>query len=484
MYQHQQAAYPYLWIASSEEDRIIRENRRIIPPEINFFRWDVADGFQRFVNADGNGTWIWKGGNEEVRTPPDALRACKSIPQDSIVFMFDFHFWLQDPEVQRCALNIKEYLKANRIMVAFLSYGKEIPAAVRDSIKVMEFAMPTEDELCALLEKTAHTKDEDGDVPGMPEKPMAIVEALRGLTLEGAENALALSLVQKGGFDYRIILNAKAAQFESTGYLKYTEYTETFSDLFGYEVPKELIPDCVMSDEGSSVIVFGVPGTGKSHFSKALGNETQKPVLDLNIGGLRGGIIGETERNTADAFRRIYAFNKPIVFIDEVEKALAGMGEGGKSDGGVGDRIGQELLKHMEDRLGEAYYSMTCNDLEPILSWSGGALASRADAIFFLDMPTKEECKGIARIWSEKKNVDIPGNFDFEGWTGRDIKKLARIMKMKDICADKAKEFVVPTAQMQGARLAELQKKAQNVCLSASKVEKVSPSIRKIKVAK
>jgi len=477
------AAYPYLWvsISSSEEDRIVRENRRMIPPEVNFMRWDIADGMRAFVNPNGEeGTWIWKPFNSELQNPIEALQALQSAPDDSIIFMHDFHEFFQDVMVQRTALNLKDHLKASGKMVVFLSHGDSIPLGVRDSIKMLEFDMPGESELEALLVTIC-----DNTGVTMPENSIAIVDAMRGLTLEGAENALALSLVEKEGIiDYRVVLEAKASQLESTGYLKYTEYSETFDDLYGLDVAKDLVPDCIRSHEGSSVILFGMPGGGKSHFSKALGNETKKPVLDLNIGGLRGGIIGETENNTLDAFRRIYAFNRPIVFIDEVEKAISGMGEGGKSDGGVADRIGQELLKNMEDRLGEAYFSMTCNDIEPILTWSNGALASRTDAIFFLDMPTKDECKGIARIWSEKKNVDIPGNFNFEGWTGRDIKKLARIMKMKGVCADKAKEFVVPTAQMMGSKLDILRKKAQNVCLMASKVDKVGPSIRKIKVTK
>jgi SpoVK/Ycf46/Vps4 family AAA+-type ATPase len=161
------------------------------------------------------------------------------------------------------------------------------------------------------------------------------------------------------------------------------------------------------------------------------------------------------------------------------------MGQGGKSDGGVGDRIGQEFLKYWEDReVPGSYWVATANGLDNLLHWSGGALINRFDAVFFLDMPTKAECMGIAKIWSEKLDVDIPKKFDFEGWTGRDIKKLANTMSMMGVCADKAAKFVIPTAQALGPRLGEIKKKAANVCIPASASEIVPQGVRKIKIAK
>jgi len=481
MYQHAKAGYPYLWINSSEDDRIIREQRKKIPPEVSFMRWDIVEGMRGFVNPNGDATqWVWKPFNGDLQNPVEALQAIQGAPEDAIIFMHDFHEFFQDVTVQRCALNLKDHLKATSKMIVFLSHGTAIPAAMRDAVKILNFDMPKEAELYALLEKMCS----DTGV-AMPENPDTIVDAMRGLTLEGAENALALSMVSKEGkVDYRVVLDTKAAMLEATGYLQYEEYLETFEDLFGLDVLKEDVPPCVVSGEGTGIIITGVPGGGKSHFFKALGNETQKPTLSLNIGGLRGGIIGESEHNTMDAFKRISAFNGPIVFVDEIEKAISGMGEGGKSDGGVGDRIGLELLRYLEDHQGESYWGATCNDLEPILQWSSGALASRFDNIYFLDMPSQRECEGIARIWSEKKNVDIPAKFDFEGWTGRDIKKLARMMKMLNCDAEKASRSVIPTAQLMGGRLDEIRKKFQKVCLSASRVDTVAPGVRKIKVAK
>jgi len=79
--------------------------------------------------------------------------------------------------------------------------------------------------------------------------------------------------------------------------------------------------------------------------------------------------------------------------------------------------------------------------------------------------------------------VDIPGNFDFNGWTGRDIKKLANTMSMMKVCAEKAAKFVIPTAKALGPRLGEIKKKAESVCIPASAGDPVKVGAkRKIKL--
>ena len=478
---HNRAGYPFVWINSSEEDRVIRENRQKIPSDVGFFKWDMTEGLKGFVNPNGDPEqWIWQVLDGNINNPIDALQAINGLPEDSIIFMHDYHEFLQDTMVARCALNLKDHLKATSKMVVFLSHTTEIPPTMQDVVKVLSFDMPSEVDLRELL----HRMCRDTTMP-IPEDEASIVDAMRGLTLEGAENALALSLVENGKFICATVLDAKAAMLKSTGYLKYLTYGETFDDLFGLEYLKDYAPKCVASGKGKGILICGYPGTGKSHFAKALAAYTKTPCLNLNFSALRGGIIGITEANTQDAFKRIEAFNRATVFVDEIEKSFEGMGQGGKSDGGVGDRIGQEFLKYWEDRKTPgSYWVATANGLDTLLDWSGGALISRFDAVFFLDMPTKSECKGISRIWSEKLNVDIPGNFDFEGWTGRDIKKLANTMDMMGVCAEKAAKFVIPTAQALGPRLGEIKKKAANVCIPASAAEIISPSIRKIKVEK
>ena len=90
------------------------------------------------------------------------------------------------------------------------------------------------------------------------------------------------------------------------------------------------------------VLLLGVPGTGKACFAKALGNETGRPTLLLDLGALMGSLVGQTEANIRQALQIADAMSPAILFVDELEKALTGVGSQG--DSGVSTRLFGTLL--------------------------------------------------------------------------------------------------------------------------------------------
>src|SRR5206468_5989873 len=79
------------------------------------------------------------------------------------------------------------------------------------------------------------------------------------------------------------------------------------------------------------VLLLGVPGTGKSAFAKALGAETGRPTLLLDLGALMGSLVGATEQNIRQALKVADAMSPAVLFVDELEKSLAGVGTAGDS---------------------------------------------------------------------------------------------------------------------------------------------------------
>jgi SpoVK/Ycf46/Vps4 family AAA+-type ATPase len=73
------------------------------------------------------------------------------------------------------------------------------------------------------------------------------------------------------------------------------------------------------------VMLLGVPGTGKSAFSKALGAETGRPTLVMDVGALMGSLVGSTEANIRQALKIADAMAPCVLMVDEVEKALSGV---------------------------------------------------------------------------------------------------------------------------------------------------------------
>jgi SpoVK/Ycf46/Vps4 family AAA+-type ATPase len=79
------------------------------------------------------------------------------------------------------------------------------------------------------------------------------------------------------------------------------------------------------------VLLLSPPGCGKSQFAKALGNETGRPTVVLDVGALLGSLVGQSESNVRAALKLADAMAPCVLFADEIEKALAGATSSGQS---------------------------------------------------------------------------------------------------------------------------------------------------------
>ena len=118
-------------------------------------------------------------------------------------------------------------------------------------------------------------------------------------------------------------------------------------------------------------------------------------MLKLDLNALKGKFVGESEGNLRKVFRVIEAIGRCVVWIDEIEKALAGATGGASADGGVSaDALGA-ILTWMQERKGDAFVIATANDvstLPPELLRKG-----RWDELWFVDLPNAEESIAILK---------------------------------------------------------------------------------------
>src|SRR5581483_196804 len=146
------------------------------------------------------------------------------------------------------------------------------------------------------------------------------------------------------------------------------------------------------SVKARGALLLGVPGVGKSAFTRALGNETGRPTLILDVGALYGSLVGATEANIRQALRVADAMSPCILFTDELEKGLSGVG--GQGDSGVSTRLFGTLLTWLADRESDVFFLGTANDVSKLPPEF--TRAERLDAVFFLDLPGPDE---KALIW-------------------------------------------------------------------------------------
>jgi len=121
-----------------------------------------------------------------------------------------------------------------------------------------------------------------------------------------------------------------------------------------------------------------------------------------------------------------------VAFIDEVEKAFAGVGNSGQTDSGVSARMFGSFLSWLNDRESDVFVVCTANDvskLPPEFS-----RAERFDGIFFLDLPSREERQAIWKLYLQKYDLDagqkLPSD---EQWTGAEIKSCCRLAALLDL---------------------------------------------------
>src|SRR4029077_8074176 len=112
------------------------------------------------------------------------------------------------------------------------------------------------------------------------------------------------------------------------------------------------------------ILLLSAPGCGKTQYCKALGNETGRPTLVLDVGSLLASLVGQSEQNIRQALRIVDAMGRCVLVIDELEKALSGVGSSG--DSGVSSRLFGTLLSWLSDHESDVFVCCSANDISKL----------------------------------------------------------------------------------------------------------------------
>ena len=208
-----------------------------------------------------------------------------------------------------------------------------------------------------------------------------------------------------------IIINGRCSAIKKSGLLEaitveedevaglqaLREYFEGVSDTFKH--PSLAKKHGVSLPAG--VMIVGMPGCGKSLSAKFVAREFGVPLLRLDVGRLMGKYVGESENNFLKAIRMAESAAPCILWIDEIEKAFAGIGSSG-GGGEVTTRMFGTFLTWMQEKRSFVYVVATANDisnLPPEFLRRG-----RFDEIFQVNFPSTEERAEIFKV-SLKKHL-------------------------------------------------------------------------------
>lgn len=429
-----------------------------IPPML---AWDLARGIVA-LNQEGQAAFGALGIDPITTTNPgEALGIALQFPERSILFAYNFQRVISNEVVSQSVWNTREQFKVDGRTLVLLGPDMPLPPELASDVVIIDDPLPTEEELCAIVE-------EQVDTAGLPKPDAPIltkaVEAIAGLAAFPAEQVVAMSL-SPDGLDLAGLWERKRQSIEQTPGLSVYRGSETFDDIGGIENAKEFGRSILAGQSPPRAVVFideiekavsgsggdtsgvsqemlgtqlswmqdkqvtgmllvGPPGAAKSAFAKALGNTGGIPTIVFDLSGMKGSLVGESGRNLRNAHK--------------VVEAVA---------------------------QGRALVVATCNSVATLPP----ELRRRFNfGTFFFDLPTAAERDKIWQIYFKKYDLpkqDLPND---EGWTGAEIKMCADLSWRLQIPLTHSAKYIVPVAKSAAESITKLRSEANGRYISAS----------------
>jgi AAA+ superfamily predicted ATPase len=424
------ARFTLIVLVTQEEQRAIdmvreacKESRRLC------LSWDMADGFNWVSEPNGK----LPGASD----PKSALEQIDNWDPDlsTLFILKDFHDSWSNAQIRRKLRNLTHSLKVTAKSILVITPINKVPEELRNDAVFETLPLPDAVELQKRLTQLVENSGARVNLPPLGREKL--VQAALGLTASQAQRVFSKAIVGKAGLlddrDIDLVREEKKQIIRESESLEFFSVTETIDDVGGLRILKDWLRlrEQAFSEKArkyglpmpKGIALLGIPGTGKSLTAKMVSNMWRLPLLRLDVGALFGSLVGESEERTRRALHLAETIAPCIVWIDEMEKALAH----GGLDSGTSTRVFGTILTWMQEKEAPVFVVATANDissLPPELLRKG-----RFDEIFFLDLPTLEERKEIFRVHLKKRRR-LPEDYDLnalaassEGYVGAEIEQ-------------------------------------------------------------
>ena len=324
--------------------------------------------------------------------------------------------------------------------IIVITETETVPKELEKFTSILDIPNMSKDE----IEKYILNFSKDNNIK-VDEKDIGEVAiSLKGLTKLEIDHVLNMIIESKNNISISgrdIIIKEKGQIIKKSSILEIIDFKEKIEDIGGLEGLKEWLKSKAQVfrrldeakkfgvDTPKGVLLVGMPGCGKSLAAKASARLFNVPLLRLDIGRLLGKYVGESEHNMRVALKTAESISPCILWIDEIEKAFAGINQdGGASD--ITKRLFGQFLTWLQEKENTVFVVATANDITafpPEFLRKG-----RFDEVFFIDFPNEEEREKIFKIHLEKRekftdNININKLAKAtEGYCGADIEEVVK----------------------------------------------------------
>ncbi|MGZ0164025.1 MAG: AAA family ATPase [Planctomycetales bacterium] len=481
-----QCHFPLMFLTTHEEDRWESELATLaLDMERGLVIWTATDGAAPPLDAP----------NGDHHNAGDFLLQITDYPRDHVFLLKDFHPFLKDPFVVRRLRDVIPKLTEQNKTILLMGPDGNVPVELqRDSVS-LDLPLPGLEDLREELRELLIQRQHQGETSLRlnEQQEEKLLKAVMGLTTKQVRQALSRALLGRSKVDnevYAALIAEKKYMVQGSDMLEFQELAEGAKDIGGLDALKAWVGTRAEAfsekarQQGipapKGVLLLGVQGCGKSLTSRAIAQMLAFPLVRLDVSTLLSGGLGESEKNLRDVLNLMEMIAPAVLWMDEVEKGFAGVGEGAGSDSTMIRLMGR-FLTWMQEKKAPVFVVATANSvtgLPPEMLRRG-----RFDELFFVDLPNYHERKTILEIHLKKQSL-TPEEFDIgrlsdksEGYSGAEIEQSVQTavienytrggsVGMKDL--EDAIDDTVPLSVTMEEKIFELREWAKSRCRAAT----------------
>jgi len=424
--------------------------------------WDIVSGLRGRNESGEEAAQV--ANNEGIDAtrgnPVELFSRIIDLPKYSVVFVKQANRYFDSPAVTQAIWNLRDQFKRDGRMLILLGPQIKLPAELSGDVVSLDEPLPDSEQLETIIRE----QHDNAELTADDETVERAKEAVQGLPAFQTEQVVAMSL-RPEGLDIDNLWERKRQMIEQTPGLKVYRGGERFSDVGGCDAIKHFLSRVLKGKSRPNAIVF-------------------IDEIEKMLAGVGGDMSGVSQDQLGSLLSHMED-NKAVgvIFVGPPGAAKSLVAKAAGNEAGVptlqidtgavkGSLVGQSenqfraVLKVANSVAnGKELWIATCNKITNLPP----ELRRRFTlGTYFFDLPSQLEREKIWEIHEAKYGVSGPRPDDAD-WTGSEIKQACDIAWRLGCSLKESADYIVPVARSAADQIKTLCKEADGKFLSASR---------------